>query len=351
MPSRLIGILLCLVLANVVNYAVGEWLDSRIPGWLPPEASLDGSSLSSSLAYQKLLDGELPATETNASPLTKVIIPYYGYLAEGGGENWLAWRAAYDAHYGEIVGQSGSQEANTWRSNFLTMVDRTALCKYGSLLLLIVLALLLRGNLLKEQHWWTPLIYALGVGLTAGLYTCFAAPLWLIIVVVSFLIYAVALRLMLPIYNYEWSKSLRPFLTLVFFLLAMMSWRGPEWIDYLFWTSQLYRLGLTLVVLLTLFFHWSILDKTLRNAELDLTSRITGYAMPLGTLAIYLGLILTFYNASRGGAMAALNREILFLSPSVVSSFNPESPFVLFFVGVGMLILGGIGYFIQRIAK
>lgn len=351
MPNRLIAILLCLVLANVVNYAIGEWLDSKIPGWLPPKASLDGSSLSSTLAYQQLLNGELPASSTNAAPLAKVIVPYYGYLAEGGGDNWLTWRTAYDVHYGEIIGQSGSDEDNAWRNNFLTLVDRTAMGKYGSILVLIALLLLLRGGLLKEQNWWTPLVYTAAIGLTAGLYTCFFAPLWLFVVIGSFLVYAIALRFMLPIYTYEWSKSLRPFLTLVLFLLAMMSWRGPEWIDYLFWTSPLYRLGLVAVILLTLFFHWSILDKNLRHAELDLTSRITGYSMTLGILAVFIGLILTFYNASNGGALGVLNREILFLSPSVVRGFNPESPFILFFVGIGMLIVGGIGYFIQRIAK
>lgn len=352
MTSRLTGILLCLVLANVVNYAVGEWLDSRIPGWLPPALILDGSSLSSSLAYDALLAGELPAVAENAVPLNQVLVPYYNYLDEGGGEQWLNWRAAYDKQYAEIVSQRQSESANQWRSNFLTMVDRTALGKFGSLLLLIVIALLLRGKWLREQHWWTPLLYTVFIAATAGLYSFFIAPLFLLIVVGSFVIYAGTIRLILPLYTYEWAKALRPFLTLVIFLLFMMSWRGPEYIDYLFWTSQLYRLGLVAVLLLTLFFHLSVLDRNLKNAELDLTSRITGYAMPLGLLIIFIGLVLGFYAADQaGGALFALNQELLIFSPSIVRGFDPEAPFILFFAGVGLLIIGGIGYFIQRIAK
>lgn len=351
MPNRLLGILLCLVLANVVNYGVNQWLDKKIPGWLPPQSSLDGSSLSSSLAYQGLLEGKLPASEINGAPLAKVLIPYYDYLAEGGGERWLTWRKTYDEHYGAVVTQQGDEAEQAWNTRFLRLVDRTAPVKYASILLFIVILLLLRGGMLKEQYWWTPLAYALFIAATAALYTAFDAPAYLALIVGSFVLYAAALRFILPIYTFEWSKSLRPFLTLVLFFLFFMGWRGPEWIDYLFWTSQLYRLGLVSVVLLTLFFHWDILHKNLENASLDLTSRITAYAMPLGILAIFLGIFLGFFRSGSNGSMFALNQELLLFTPDIVKGFNPDMPFVLFFAGVALLIIGGIGYFIQRIAK
>lgn len=351
MPSRLIGILFCLVLANVVNYGFNQWLDKKIPGWLPPVSSLDGSSLSSSLAYQELISGTLEASPTNAAPLTEILVPYYDYLANGGGERWLAWRDAYDKNYVDVVTQSDEVNQQRWLSNWLTMVDRTAFIKYGSILAAILLFLLLQSNFLRPRYWWTPVVYILALSLTVCLYTSFTALAFPILLVGSFVIYGLSLRLILPIYTLELNKALRPLITLLLFYLFFMAWRGPEWIDYLFWTSPLYRLALISVSLLTLFFHWSILDSILKRADLDLTSRITGYAMPLGLLSIFVGLFTTFHQSKQAGALAALNLDLLLFSPEVTAGFNPSGPFVLFFAGVALLIIGGIGYFIQRIAK
>ena len=73
--------------------------------------------------------------------------------------------------------------------------------------------------------------------------------------------------------------------------------------------------------------------------------------MPLGLLSIYIGLFTTFYQSKQGGALVTLNQELLLFSPQIVEGFNPSGPFVLFFAGITLLIIGGIGYFIQRIAK
>lgn len=350
MPRKLLGILLCLVLANVVNYFANEWLDQRIPGWLPATLTYDGSSLTSSLAHSAADTG---AYILPASPGLDVMLPaYYRYLDTGGGEAWLEWRSSYDQLYGKVVTTVSAESGHRWRSQLLTFLDRTAVSKYGSLLLLGLTILLFFGGWLKEQYWWTPIYYLAAVSTTAALYTGFAAPLFVLLVAGGFLVYALALRFTLPIYTYEWTKSLRPFLTLVFFLLAMMSVRGPEWIDYLFWTSDLYRLTWLSVLLLSLFFHWVLLDKALDNAELsDVSVKISGYAMPLGILAIFIGLAFGFYFVSEENALVVLNRELLLFSPEVADTFSVKGFFVLFFAGVTLLILGGIGYFIQRIAK
>lgn len=352
MPSRLLAILLCLVAANVVNYGVNQWLEREIPGWSPPRAVFDGSSLSSSLAYQALLAGELPADSANVAPLARVAIPYYEYLAGGGGEAWLAWRDAYDRHYGEIVTQARTPAETSWNARFLHLVDRTAPVKYLAVLLVVLLLVLLRGNFLRPQSWVTPVVYLLFFGATAALYTAYDAPAFVGLVAGGFLAYAAALWFILPIYTVEWNRALRPLLTPVIFFLMVMSWRGPEWLDYLFWTSPLYRLALVSVLLISIFFHLNVLHRNLVGAKLELTSRLTGYAMPLGVLNIFLGLFLGFFRGQGArGPLFAYNQELLWFSPGVVERFDPNLPFWLFFAGVALLIVGGIGYFIQRIAR
>ncbi|MEL6276479.1 MAG: hypothetical protein AAFU03_15370 [Bacteroidota bacterium] len=351
MSRKLIGILFCLITANVVNYAINEWLDQKIPGWTPPQAELDGSSLSTSLAYEKLLQFGSDSVPGSTTPQGKLLKSYYDYLAFGGGAYWLQWRQDCPSLSSEVVAAAKGEDDLTWKTQLLRTLDRTAVCKYGSLILFAITALLFFSGWLKEQYWWTPIYYALIVIATAGLYSFFAAPFFTILTGGTFILYAISLRVGLPIYHYEWVRTLRPFLTLVFFLLGMMAWRGPEWIDYLTWTSPLYRLALLTVVLLTIFFHGNLLTKALEQAQLEVTARILGYAMPLGFTASALGLTLGFYGADTGGSLAALNQELLLFSPEIANNFNPNGPFVLFFAGVALLIIGGIGYFIQRIAR
>lgn len=310
---------------------------------------MDGSSLSTSLAYQDIAPN---TDQVVGTPESQILFSYYRYLSAGGGQNWLDWRRAYDEQYTAVVTTLGSETKQKWRAQLLTVIDRTALGKYGSLLLLIIVAALFFSNRLHERNWWAPYVYMVLVGLTTALYTAFAAPFAVALVTGLFIVYAMGLRFTLPLYAFEWRKSLRPFLNLIFFILISMAIRGPELLDYLFWTSPLYRLGLVIIVLLSIFFHLSILSKALSNAELDLTSRVLGYAMPLGFTAMVAGLVLGFYGGqSTEGALELLNRELLLFSPEVAAGFNPNGPFVLFFAGVALLICGGIGYFIQRIAK
>lgn len=345
MYSKLSAIVLVLVLANVVNYGFNEWLDKRIPGWTPPVAELDGSSLSSSLAYKQAASSVAAFPE----PFSSLVFAYYGYL-EKGGENWLNWRAEYDRSYIGIIRGSVDQTDQNWRAQTMRVYDRTGLSKWGSLVLLILTSLLFFGGFLKEQHLTTAIYYLFVVLATAALYTAFSAPFFTGLVGGGFFLYALMLRLTLPIYTYEWIKSLRPFLTFIFFLLLFMSFRGGEWLDYLFWTSPLYRLGYLTMLLLTLLFHWSLLGKMLTNAKLNLTGRLFGYAVPLGVTALVLGLTLGFFNLAGANALVTLNQELLLFSPNVVAAFDASRAFILFFAGVILLISGGIGYSIQRIA-
>lgn len=349
MSHKLAGILFVLIVANVVNYFANNWLADRIPGWMPPIAVMDGSSLTSTLAFQELQAGKdlLPA----GKGLDAIMPAYYRYLHDGKGEHWLAWRQAYDANYATVATTVSAQSGQRWRTQLLTTLGRTALSKYASLFLLALTILLLVGKFLRPQHWWTPLYYLFLMAATAAIYTAFAAPFFTALVSIGFLIYALGLRISLPIYTYEWTKTLRPFLSFLFFLLAMMSIRGPEWVDYLFWTSPLYRLAYISMLGLALFFHWSLLEQQLKNARLDIYGRVLGYSVPLGFTAIALGLVLGFSQYGGENSLRLLNRELLLFSPEIAATFPINQVFVLFFAGVVLLIGGGIGYSIQRIAR
>lgn len=349
MSHKLAGIVLVLVAANVVNYFANAWLDERIPGWLPPIAVMDGSSLTSTLAFKDLQAGKslLPA----GKGLDAILPAYYRYLDQGKGEQWLAWRQAYEANYAAVVNTVSAQSSHRWRAQLLTTLDRSALSKYASIFVLALTILLLFGNYLRPQYWWTPLYYLLLVVATAAIYTAFAAPLFTGLLGGAFLIYALGLRISLPIYPYEWVKTLRPFLTFLFFMLGMMAIRGPEWVDYLFWTSPLYRLAYISMLGLALFFHWSLLEQQLANARLDIYGRVLGYCVPLGFTTMALGLVLGFSSYGGENSLQILNRELLFFSPEIAATFPINQVFVLFFAGVVLLIGGGIGYSIQRIAR
>ncbi|MBC6994351.1 hypothetical protein QWY85_14120 [Neolewinella lacunae] len=326
-----------MLLANVVNYALGEWLERQTPGWAAPLPQADGSTFNTSRFFQARADTAL-ATRPDAEAL----LDYYTYLDQGGSQAYLRWQAA-------------RQELRAVSTPFLQRAFAVAAQanagKYLALLLFIVTLLLLYGRGLRESNWSTPLLYfAINAG-TAALFGSLVAPLFTAVMAGLWLLYFVGLRLYLPIYHTEWSRLMRPSLTLCLFLLAVMAWRGPQLLSYWFWTSPLFRLGLTLVTLLAVFFHWSILATVLKAAKMDLTARFFAYGMPLGTATLILGLFLGLYGPVGGTALVQLNYELLVLPPATVSAFNPDAPFVLFFAGVMLLIISGIGYFIQRIAK
>jgi hypothetical protein len=71
----------------------------------------------------------------------------------------------------------------------------------------------------------------------------------------------------------------------------------------------------------------------------------------LGNHVLIPGLVLGLYGRKAGTAIRDLNYELVLFPPETVAVFNPDAPFALFFAGVMLLIIGGIGYFIQKIAR
>ena len=337
MPRRLAGILLCLVLANVVNYALGEWLDRQLPGWLPPVATVDGSTLNTSRAYAARSD-----TSLAGGPDEEVLLDFYTYLDRGGARHYANWRTAR----AEL-----STAGSALRLRALELADATNTGRYLSLFLLVVTLLLLFGGLLHETHWYTPVLYGLIFLGTIALYGNLAAPLFTAVAMGFLLLYFGALRLMLPLYHTEWSRLMRPGLTFCCFLLATMAWRGPELVDFWFWTSPLFRLGLVAVVLLTLFFHWSILHGILKKAGMTGWFGVFSYAMPLGLSVLVPGLLLGVFGERLGGVAQVLNYELAVVPTATVTAVGHDAPFVLFFAGVVLLVIAGVGYSIKKISR
>ncbi|MFT6000345.1 MAG: hypothetical protein ACI81P_002806 [Neolewinella sp.] len=336
-PNRLVGILGSLLLAYVLSYALGSWLDRQIPNLVPPVATVDGSSLNTSRYYK-----EHPDTLLAAQPDAEALLDFYTYLDKGGRSAYQNWRNARTD-----LSSSGS----AFRLRALQLADATNTGKYLSLFLLIFTLLLLYGRGLRESRILTPVFYLIIFTGTTALYGSLSAPLFTGAVVGFIVLYFAGLRLFLPIYHTEWVRLMRPGLTFSCFLLAVMAWRGPELVDYWFWTSQLFRLALVTVILLTLFFHLSILTHVLKAAKMDGITRIFAFGMPLGTALFVFGLALGLYGDVAGAGLIQINHELVMLPPETVANFNPDVPFVLFFAGIMLLILGGIGYFIQKIAR
>lgn len=337
MPSRLAGILFCVLFAYVLNYALGSWLDRQIPNLAPPVATVDGSAFNTSRFYE-----DRPDTSLALTPDAEALIDFYTYLDKGGREPYANWRTAFT---------DLTTSGDAFRLRALEVANASNAGKYLALLLLIVTLLLRFGRGLRETALLTPVLY-LGIFVgTAALYGSLSAPLFTAVVAGILILYFGSIRLFLPIYHTEWTRLMGPGLTLCVFLLAVMAWRGPELIDFWFWTSPLFRLGLVIVVLLTLFFHLSIVSTVLTAAKMDLVTRLFAYGMPLGIAILVPGIFLGLYGAEAGDAVKELNFEMTWLPPETVAGFNPDAPFVLFFAGVMLLILAGIGYFIQKIAR
>lgn len=339
MPSKLAGILFCLLLAYVASYALEQWLEDGISIWTPPTAVVDGSTLNTSQYFTAQANSD---TVLALRPDQEALLDFYGYLDGGGADNYRRW-------------QTSSRELRAvgtpYMAQALAQAEATATVKFLALLLLIVTLLLRFGEVLKENYWTTPLLCGAIVAGTAVLYGGLAAPFATTLLVVITVLYFGGIRLFLPIYHSEWSRIIRPILTPCVFLLAVMSWRGQELVDYWFWTSALFRFFLVVVILLMLFFHLSILSKVLQKANIDSAARIFAYGMPLGITAIVAGLAVGLFGEETGAGLQRLNYELLPLGPDTAAAFSDSAPFTLFFAGVALLILGGIGYFIQRIAR
>jgi len=337
MPKRLVGIIACILLANVLNFALGRWLTEKTAEWSPTEAVADGSSLNTSRYFQERADTSLAGT-----PDIEALMDYYTWLDQGGSDAYLKWEAA----------KSELRAVSTpFLQRALTVAESSNAGRYLSLLLLIITGLLLWGRGLREQSFLTPLLYFGICTGTAALFGSLSSPLFTAVVAGWLLLYFGGLRLFLPIWHVEWSRLMRPSLTLCIFLLATMAWRGPELVDYWFWTSPFFRLGLVLVMLLTVFFHLSILVKVLEAAKMDGLARLFAFGMPLGVATLALGTFLGYYGPVGGASLQQLNYELVTLAPQTVAGFNPNAPFVLAFAGIILLVFSGIGYYVQRIAR
>ena len=331
MPNRLVGILACLLLANVANYALNEWLAATLPVWSATAGNPVGSTLFTSQFYEAagVAEGAEPA-----------LLKFYRYLDEGGSATYTSWQAA-----AVPVGNS------TLLPGATRAAAATNIVRASSLLTLAVISCCLLGRLLREEKYSTPFFY-FTVGLvTTALFSGFASPLLLYVYSIAFLTYYGGLLLFLPIYRTECTRTMRPWLTWYIVLLITMAWRGNELVDYWFWTSQLYRLLLVFTLLLAVFFHLLMVDKALRAAEMNAVTRAFAYGFPLGAMLLTLGLFLGLYGADAGAGFRTLNEQLVVLPQETMLAINPEAAFTLFFAGAMVLICSGIGYYVQRIAQ
>ena len=354
MPNKLAGIIGCLIVAALLNVGLRTWIsDLADPGDSSEESiHLDGNSLASSFFFDSNC-GHFRAkfdTVSRPTPLRDVVCAYSSYMRSGKGEEWLLWRDLFNSNYGNILARPGPPSPN-WTAQVLRVQDHSAPSRWIALLSLIAALLVLWSKRLKEYHLITPVFYFAVAGVAVWTYGAMSAPLFLTVALLGMLAYAFSIRLMLPLYRTEWVRSLRPLMTFWLFLLGAIAWRGPEWVDYQFWTSDWFRLIMLTTALFSLYFHWEIFSRALANAKLDATTRVFAYAMPLGSTAVAMGLLLGFWGQGDQHALVQINRELLILPPQWMETMDPNLPFWLLFAGIALLIIGGIGYLIQGIAR
>ena len=334
MPSRLVGILACLLLANVANYALSEWLEAALPVWSDVTDGPDGSTLITSQYYESV------GVMNDGEPALRALLNFYRYLDEGGSAAYNSWQAALVTRGGPGLLPGASRAAAA-----------TNTVRALSLLTLAIIGCCLLGRVLREERYFTPFFYfTIGLSTTA-LFAGFASPLLLCVYALVFITYYGGLLLFLPIYRTECTRAMRPWLTWYILLLLTMAWRGNELVDYWFWTSQLYRLLLVFTLLLAVLFHLLMVHKALKAAKMTTITRVFAYGFPLGTTWLTLGLFLGLYGADAGAGLRTLNEQLVVLPQETVLAINPDAAFTLFFAGAMVLICSGIGYYVQRIAQ
>ncbi len=137
MPKRLVGILVCILLANILNFALGRWLTEKTAEWAPTVAVADGSTLNTSRYFQERAD-----TTLAGSPDAEALLDFYNWLDRGGSEAYLTWEAS----------RRDLRAASTpFLERALTVAESSNAGRYLSLLLLIVTILLLWGKGLGQR--------------------------------------------------------------------------------------------------------------------------------------------------------------------------------------------------------
>ncbi|MEM6878572.1 MAG: hypothetical protein AAF544_08445 [Bacteroidota bacterium] len=359
MPNKAAGLIVCLVLAALVSWGVGYWIDTQLDraGGATDLASYDGSLLRSVQNWDMTIYGsqmdsrgsEDWAVSDSAAMLQKLVFAYDRYLYQGGGENWLNWRETYDKEYTEVLTE-GAPPSEQWRAQLLKIQDRAMPTKWIALLGFIFSILILWSGRLKEYHLATPVFYASVVGLTLWAYGAMSAPFWCLVMGAAYLVYALGLWL-LPMYRTEWVRSLRPLLTIFLVFLAAIAWRGPDGLDRVLLEGGFWRFLVLGIAGFGLFLHWDHLARALKQAKVSTTGSVMGYTAALGGCWLVLGLLVGFWQSGDYHGLALLNLELQIVPEQWAIQADPDWAFGLFFVGFGMVIFGSIGYFIQRIAR
>ncbi|MEM8583645.1 MAG: hypothetical protein AAGF87_05220 [Bacteroidota bacterium] len=350
MPNKAFGLIVCLVLAALLSWGIGYGIDQQM-GKAEDAISLveyDGSLLRSVQDWD-FSGWKGPPLSDSLLVLQHLVYAYDQYLYQGGGDNWLAWREMYDRQYTEVLAESAAPSAE-WRAQLLRLQDRSTPTKWLALFGFVISVLMLWSGRLKEFHLATPVFYAAVVGLTIWVYGAMAAPFWFAALGTSYMVYAIGLWF-LPMYRTEWVRSLRPLLTIFLVILAAVAWRGPDGLDRILLEGGLWRFIVLGIAGFGLFLHWDHLARAMRQAKVSTTGRIMGYMAALGGSWLALGLIVGFWQSGSYHGLALLNLELQIVPEQWALQADPNWAFGLFFVGFGMVIIGSIGYFIQRIAR
>lgn len=349
MPNKALGLIICLVLAALASYGIGYWIDGQM-SQIEENSSLstyDGSLLGSAQRWAYFITLEPKAPDANL--LQDLVYKYDRYLYQGGGDNWLAWRETYDNNYAAIIAESATPSAD-WRAQLLRLQDRATPTKWIALIGFIISVLALWSGRLKETSLFTPVFYALVVGLTLWTYGSMSAPFWCLAAGLSYVAYAVGLWF-LPVYRTQWVRSLRPLLTIFLVVLAAIAWRGPDGLDRLLLEEGVGRFLVLSIASFGLFLHWDHLARAMRQAKVSVSGQVMGYIAALGSSWLILGLIVGFWQMDKYNGLSMLNLELQIAPEAWGLLADPDWAFGLFFVGFGMVIIGSIGYFIQRIAR
>lgn len=361
MPNKALGLIVCLVLAALASYGIGYWIDQQMS---QTEANSDMSrydgSLLGSVQYWDFRRSEpsedltssgadSPWLTDSISVLQQLVVAYDRYLYQGGGENWLAWRANYDQDYAAVLSGASPPSAD-WRAQLLRIQDRATPTKWIALIAFIISTLTLWSGRLRETNLFTPVFYAIVVGLTLWTYGSMSAPYWCLIAGLTYLTYAFGIWL-LPLYRTQWVRSLRPLLTIFLVVMAAIAWRGPDGLDRVLLEGGFWRFLVLSIASFGLFLHWDHLARAMRQAKVSVTGQVMGYMSALGGCWMILGLMVGFWQTDTYNGLSRLNLELQIVPESWALQADPNLAFGLFFVGFGMVIIGAIGYFIQRIAR
>ncbi|NUM36224.1 MAG: hypothetical protein HUU50_16910 [Candidatus Brocadiae bacterium] len=311
--------------------------------WLP--------LLKKSLEYQESL------LETLAYH-KEFLLYFYRWIDEGDSESLAKWNAAQmnytlvqKSHYQRHQHNLDFPAYNFEMSDeCIKQASMSSLMIWSSRLLLLLILLFIYYK--TESALLSLGMATIFIFIFLGIFSSFAAPVFTMSLGILASFYLAGLYFFFRSSS-PFHKILLPVLASVALVLSILSIRGPFYLWYNFWTSDIFRIFLCIVLSIILFWHLYILF-TLKNRYFSFSGILSRLCLLIGSIVCACGMVFCYIGMEK--TLSVLNDELL-LVPGITSRVlgitthlnMPENmPYFILISGSVLFIVGTILILVQH---